>query len=301
MESWGLPHRTFAGPPGGPKAQAGTPPGGYHVEVKIPVLLLLLAAAPASAGFRLEDAFADLSKAAAEAAKKEKKRKLFPLASVPALPGDAALPPVFDAPLAELRDAALSAVTVDIAGRTWDVGATADAEYDDFYLVLTSGRERLLAALAPLRRFLRDEGVVVSGEEGPVLRLNARISLLHPINGTSVVAVDAVVGRKTRDSFTVGELVEALKSKGRAFRAGDVELHLFLQSEAAAGGSALSSERSIFLARFAGMKSKGYALRESALAPGVPVRVPAFGRVLVLLRSADGRLIVSDAGLAPKR
>ncbi|MCR4296305.1 MAG: hypothetical protein NUW21_12280, partial [Elusimicrobia bacterium] len=176
-----------------------------------------------------------------------------------------------------------------------------DAGYDDFYLVLTSGRERLLAALAPLKRFLAEEGVVVSGEDGPVLRLNARISLLHPINGTSVVAVDAAGGRKTRDSFTVGELVEALKSKGRSFKAGALELHLFVMPEAAEGGGRLSGERSIFLTRFAGMKSKGYALRESALAPGVPVRVAAFDRLLVLLKTADGRLVVSDAGPAPKR
>lgn len=265
------------------------------------ILLLLLAAAPARAGFRLEDAFADLSKAAAEAVKKEKRRKIFPLAPAPALPGDAALPAALDAPLAELRDAALSAVTVDIAGRTWDVGAVTDAGYDDFYLVLTSGRERLLAALAPIKRFLAEEGVVVSGEDGPVLRLNARISLLHPINGTSVVAVDAAGGRKTRDSFTVGELVEALKSTGRAFRAGGLELHVFVMPEAGEGGARLSGERSIFLTRFAGMKSKGYALRESALAPGVPVRVTAFGRVLVLLKTAGGRLSVRDAGPAPAR
>lgn len=269
--------------------------------MKSSILLLLLAVAPARAGFHLEDAFADLSKAAAEAAKKEKKRRIFPLAPLPALPGDAARPAALDEPLAGLRDAALSAVSVDIAGRTWDVGAVPDAGYDDFYLVLTSGRESLLAALAPLKRFLSNEGVVVSGEEGAVLRLNARISLLHPINGTSVVAVDAAGGVKTRDSFTVGELVEALKSKGRAFKAGGLELHLFVMPEAAEGGAALSGERSIFLARFAGMKSKGYALRESALAPGVPVRVAAFERLLVLLKTADGRLIVSDAGPAPKR
>lgn len=262
------------------------------------VLLLLLAAMPARAGFRLEEAFADLSKAAAEAAKKAKKRKIFPLASVPAFASDAALPAVLDASLDELHDAALSAVTVDIAGREWKVGAASDGEYDDFYLVLTSGRERLLAALAPLKRFLSDEGVVVSGDGGPVLRLNARISLLHPINGTSVVAVDAAAGRGTRDSFTVGELVEALKSKGRAFRAGDLELHLFVQPEAAQGGAGLTGERSIFLTRFAGMKSRGWAMRESALEPGAPVRVEAFGRALVLLKTAEGRLIVRDAGPA---
>ena len=260
------------------------------------VLLILLAAVPARAGFRLEEAFADLSKEAAEAAKKEKKRRIFPLEPVPALPGDAALPAAFDAPLAGLRDAALSAVSVDIAGRTWAVGAVPDAEYDDFYLVVTSGRERLLAALAPLKRFLSDGGVVVSGEDGPVLRLNARISLLHPINGTSVVAVDAAGGLKTRDSFMVGELVEALKAKGRGFKAGGLELHLFVLPEAAEGGAALSGERSIFLTRFDGMKSKGYALRESALAPGAAVRVAAYGRTLVLLKTADDRLLISDAG-----
>lgn len=262
------------------------------------VLLILLAAVPARAGFSLEAAFADVSKAAAENAKKAKKRRIFPLAPAPAYESDAALPAVLDAPLAELRDAALSAVTVNIAGRTWDVGAAPDAEYDDFYLVLTSGRERLLAALAPLKRFLSGEGVVVSGEDGPLLRLNARISLIHPINGTSVVAVDAAAGRGTRDSFTVGELIEALKSKGRAFRAGDVELHLYVQPEAAAGGAGLSGERSIILARFAGMKSRGWAMRESALEPGKALRAEAFGRTLVLLKTGEGRLVVRDAGPA---
>ena len=264
-------------------------------------LIALLAAVPARAAFDFEAAIAQLSKEAVEAAKKEKKRKIFRLAPVPALPSDAARTPVLDTPLAGLRDAALSAVTVELAGRKWSVGPTTDEGYDDFFLVLTSGAERLIAALSPLGRFLEPAGVVVSDEDGPVLRLNARISLLHPINGTTVIAVDAAGSRKNRDSFTVGELVESLKAKGRAFTAGDQQFHLFVSPVASADGTSLSSERSIFLTRFAGMKSRGWALPESALAPGVPARVTASGRILVLLKTADDRLIVRDAGPAPKK
>lgn len=272
---------------------------GYHVRVRIWVLLLLLAA-PARAGFDLEASFSQLSATAAEQAKKSKKRKIFPLAPIPALAADLNLPKALDARLAELRDASLAAVSVTIGGRDWKVGAATDAEYDDFHLVLTSAADLLLAPLAPLGRFLESAGVVVSDEDGPVLRLNARISLLHPINGTSVVAVDAAGGSRKKDSFTVGELVEALKAKGRSFKAGDQDLHLFVQSEASADGKRLG-ERSIYLARFAGMKSRGWALRESALEPGKPVRVFAAGRVLVLLKTTDGRLIVRDAGPVSKR
>ena len=263
------------------------------------VILALLVAVPARAGLSLESSFAELTLTAAEAAKKAKKRRIFPLAATPALAADTALPPVLDAPLAELRDAALSAVTVDIAGREWKVGAVTDEEYDDFYLVLTSGAERLIAALSPLGRFLEPAGVVVAGEDGPVLRLNARISLLHPINGTTVIAVDAAGGSKTRDSFAVGELIAALKAKARVFTAGDQELLLYVQPEAAGGGTRIG-ERSIFIARFAGMKSRAWAIRESALDDGAPVRVEAAGRILVLLKTTDGRLVVRDAGPAPR-
>lgn len=266
--------------------------------MRIWLLLFLLVAVPARAGFQLEGAFADLSRAAAEAAKKARARKINPLRPVLALPSDAALPAALDFPLAHLRDASLAAVVVDLAGRRWTVGATVDAEYDDYHLVLTSGGERLLAPLAPLGRFFEDGGVLVSDEDGPVLRLSARLSLLHPINGTSVVALAPEGGRGGRDSFTVGELIDALKSKGRPFRAGGVELHLFVQAEAAPDGSRLSNERSIFLARFDGMKTRAWAMRESALVPGRPVRAQAFGRILVLLKTADGRLIVRDAGKA---
>lgn len=261
-------------------------------------LIVLLAAVPSRADFGLEASFAELSKEAAAAAKKAKKRRIFPMSAIPALVGDDALSAVLDAPFAELRDASLSAVTTLVAGREWKVGATTDGDYDDFYLVLTWGGERLLAALSPLGRFLKSEGVVVSGEDGPVLRLNARISLLHPINGTAVVALDASGGGGNQDSFTVGELIESLKARGRAFTAGDVELYLFVQSEAEDGGTGLSAERSIFFARFAGIKSKGWAIRESALEPGKAVRVLAAGRILVLLKTSDGRLIVRDAGPA---
>lgn len=280
----------------GPKAQPLHPSDGYHVRVRIWVLLVLLVA-PARAGFDLEASFTQLSTTAAEAAKKAKKRKVFPLAPVHALPADMNLPKALDARLDGLRDASLAAVSVTIGGRDWKVGAATDAEYDDFHLVLTSAVDLLLAPLSPLGRFLDSAGVVVSDEDGPVLRLTARINLLHPINGTSVIAVDAAGGSRKKDSFTVGELVEALKSKGRAFRAGDQELHLFVQPEASEDGKRLG-QRSIYLARFAGMKSRGWALRESALEPGKPVRVFAAGRVLVLLKTADGRLIVRDAGPA---
>lgn len=263
-------------------------------------VLVALLAVPARAGFDPESAIFQLSAPAAAAAKKEKKRKIFRLAPVPALPADFNLPKALDEPLAALRDASLAAVSVTIGGKDWKVGVVSDAEYDDFHLVLTSGQDRLLSPLSPIGRFLEPAGVVVSDDDGPVLRLNARINLLHPINGTSVIAVDAAGGSKSKDSFTVGELVEALKSKGRAFRAGDQELHLFVQPESSADGSRLG-ERSIYLARFAGMKSRGWALRESALEPGKPVRVFAAGRVLVLLKTTDGRLIVRDAGPVLKR
>lgn len=272
---------------------------GYHVRVRIWALIVLLAV-PARAGFDPESAIFQLSTPAAAAAKKEKKRKIFPLAPVPSLPADFNLPKALDARLTELRDASLAAVTVTIAGVDWRVGAATDAEYDDFHLVLTSAADVLLAPLSPLGRFLEDAGVVVSDEDGPVLRLNARISLLHPINGTSVIAVDAAGGSKKKDSFTVGELVDALKVKGRAFKAGSQELHVFVQPEATADGKRLG-ERSIFFARFSGMSSRAWALRESALEPGRPVRVFAAGRVLVLLKTTDGRLIARDAGPVSKR
>lgn len=261
-------------------------------------LLVLLAAVPARAGFDPEAAISELSAPAAASAKKEKKRKIFPLAPLPAQPGDSNLPKALDARLAELRDSSLAAVTVTIAGVDWRVGVATDGEYDDFHLVLTSAAERLLAALSPLGRFLEPAGVVVSDEDGPVLRLNARISLLHPINGTTVVAVDAEGGKKNRDSFTVGELIESLKAAGRAFSAGDQELHLFVQPEVAADGT-LRTERTIYLARVAGMKSRAWALREAALEPGKPVRVCAAGRILVLLKTTDDLLIVRDADKAP--
>jgi len=55
----------------------------------------------------------------------------------------------------------------------------------------------------------------------------------------------------------VGELVDALKSKGRAFTVGGVELHLFVQPEAANDGARLSGESSIFILRFAGLRDAG--------------------------------------------
>lgn len=266
-------------------------------------LSCLLAAVPLRAA-PLEDALEDAAAAvrsARAAAAKEKKRRVFPLPAAPALPGDVSAPLLLDAPLADLRDGALSAVATEISGRTWKVGVTADPGWDDFYLVLTSGSDRLLAPLSPLGRFLEPEGVVVSDDEGPVLRFNARISLLHPINGTTVIAVDAENARAGRDSFTVGELVDALKATGRSFKAGRDEMLAFSLSEAAEGGARLSGERSILLARLDGTKTRAWWVRESALTPGLPVRAAVAGRVLVLLKTADGRLVIRDAGPAPKR
>ena len=270
--------------------------------MRVPVLLLLLAAVPARAGFELEAIFADASKAAAQAAaKKEKKRRVFPLSVVPAHPADFSAPLKLDAPLSDLRDGPITAVPAEIGGKAWTVGVTADAGFDDFYLVLTSGVERTLVALSPLGRFLEPAGVLVADEDGPVLRLNARISLLHPINGTTVIAVDPAGGKLGRDSFTVGELVDALKATGRSFKAGDLELHAFVLREAEEGGAKLSGESSIVLTRLAGTKTRAWSVRESALEPGRPVRTEAFGRVLILLKTTDDRLIVRDAGPSPRR
>ncbi len=265
--------------------------------------LLLALAMPVRAEFDLENVFAQASDAAKAraAAAKEKKRRVFPLETAPARPAEFSAPLALDAPLSELRDGPLEAVRVTIDGKDWLVGVTADAGFDDFYLVLTAGGERLIAPLAPIGRFLEDGGVVVSDDEGPALRLSARISLLHPITGTTVIAVDPAGGKASKDSFSVGELVDALKAKGRGFKAGDQDIHAFVLSEAEEGGAALSAERSIVFVKFAWTKTKAFSVRESALQPGTPVRVNAFGRILILNKTVDGRLVVRDAGSAPKR
>lgn len=256
-----------------------------------PLLILLLCAPPAAAAPALLPAYAELSGLARHlAAAKAPKRKVFPLALQPAAP--ARTPPLLDAPLSELRDAPLSAVTATVAGRAWTLGVVTDADYDEFFVVLRSGGDTVVSPLAPLGRFLEKGGVVVSGDEGPLLRLNARISLLHPINGTSIVAVDAEDG--SRDDFTIGELVEALKARGRAVAAGRRTYHVFVLPEAENGS--LSAERSVYLVRIAGTRTRGYAVRESALEPGRPYRIVMGEQALTLLKTTDDRLVIRDAG-----
>lgn len=256
-----------------------------------PFALLLLCAAPASAQLALEPAFRDLSAGARlfSAAAKAPKRRVFPLTLVPVAPAQDPL--LLDEPLSALRDAALSAASVDFAGRSWQVGVVTDADYDEFFVALRSGGETIVSPLAPLGRFLQREGVVVSDEDGPLLRLNARISLLHPINGTSIVAVDAEDG--SRDSFTVGRLVDQLKARGRVLTLGRTVYHLFVLPEAA--GDRLSAERSLYFVRIAGTRTRGYAVRESALQAGVPYRATLGEHAVTLLRTTDERLVVRAA------
>lgn len=264
-------------------------------------LILLFCAAPASAQLELGRAYGNLSRVVAgglaQAPAKKPKRRIFPLALAPVAP-DRSAPLLFDSPLAQMRDRPLSAVTASAGGRTWSLGVVTDADYDEFFLVLRDGADVVVAPLAPVGRFLEDGGVTVSDEDGPLLRLNARVSLLHPINGTSIVAVDVDDGSK--DSFTVGELVASLKALGGTFSAGGQDFSVFVLPEAGADGRSLSGERSIYLARIAGMRSRAWAVRESALEPGRPYRVVVSERALVLLKTVDGRLLVRDAGPAPR-
>lgn len=249
---------------------------------------LLLCAFPASAQLTLESALRNLSQGALRhaAAAKAPKRRVFPLTLTPAAPAQDPL--LLDEPLSGLRDRALSAATVELAGRSWSVGVVTDADYDEFYAVLRSGGDTIVSPLAPLGRFLDDTGVLISDDEGPVLRLNARISLLHPINGTSIVAVDAEDGSK--DSFTVGQLVEQLKARGHVVTVGRATYHLFVLPEA--DGDRLSAERSLYLVRIAGTRTRGYAVRETALRPGIPYRVTMGPDSLTLLKTADERLVI---------
>jgi hypothetical protein len=251
-----------------------------------PLLALLLCASAASAE-PLSPVYAGLTRHLAAA--KAPARKVFPLALRPAVP--AQTPLLLDVPLAELRDAPLSAVSVEADGRTWSLGIVTDADYDEFFVVLRSGAETIVSPLAPLGRFLERGGVLVEGEDGPLLRLNARISLLHPINGSSIVAVDAEDG--SRDAFTIGRLVEALKLRGRAVRAGEHVYHLFVLPVAANG--ALSAERHVFLIRIAGTRTRGYAVREDALEPGRTYGVTVGETALTLLKTGDGRLVIRSA------
>lgn len=251
-----------------------------------PFLALLLCASAAAAE-PLPPLYAGLARHLAAA--KAPARKVFPLALQPAAP--AQTPLLLDVPLAELRDAPLSAVTVEADGRSWTLGVVTDADYDEYFVVLRSGGETVVSPLAPLGRFLERGGVLVEGEDGPLLRLNARISLLHPINGTSIVAVDAEDG--SRDAFTIGRLVEALKLRGRAVRAGEHVYHLFVLPVAVDGG--LSAERHVFLIRIAGTRTRGYAVREDALEPGRPYRVVVGETPMTLLKTADERLVIRSA------
>lgn len=244
---------------------------------------VLLCAQPASAALDLPAALI------AEAKAVRGSRKIFPLSLTPVAPAPG--PALLDVPLSELRDRPLSAVRATIGGREWTIGVATDAGYDDFYLVLRSGTEFVMAPLQPVGRFLDNDGVVVGDADGPYVRLHARLSLLHPVNGISIVAVDAG-GVPGRDSFTVGELVDGLKASGRSFRASNKEFHVFVEPEAADGGRRLTGERSIFITRFAGTRTRAWAVRESALQPGVPYRVTVADSPLVILKTVDGRLVI---------
>ncbi|MDX6768130.1 MAG: hypothetical protein SF051_01245 [Elusimicrobiota bacterium] len=260
-------------------------------------LLLLLAAVPASADPALTAARAALSGLTTRhlAAAKAPQRRVFPLALTPVAPASSAM--LLDAPLAPLRDRPLDAMTATVAGRDWTLGVVTDAAYDAFYLVARSGGDLFVEALAPLGRFLEDGGVVVSDGDGPGLRLNARINILNPLNWTSIVAVDADGGRRIgRDSFTVGEFVDAFKATGRRFTVGAEEFHLFVMPTAAAGGAGLNPERSFFLVRVAGTRTRAWAARETALEPGRAYRVVVANRALFLLKTADDRLVIRDGG-----
>lgn len=250
-------------------------------------LLALLLCVSAAAAEPLSPVYAGLTRHLAAA--KAPARKVFPLALQPVAPAQA--PVLLDVPLTELRDAPLSAVTVDADGRTWGLGVVTDADYDEYFVVLRSGAETIVSPLAPVGRFLERGGVLVEGEDGPLLRLNARISLLHPINGTSIVAVDAEDG--SRGAFTVGQLVEALKRRGRAVRCGEHVYHLFVMPVAA--GGALSAERHVFLIRIAGTRTRGYAVREDQLEPGRSYRVTVGETAMTLLKTTDGRLVLRQA------
>ncbi len=269
--------------------------------MKLALPLLLLAAVPASAQPSLSAAHASLSQLASRhlAAARTPPRRVFPLALTPVAPPSTAL--LLDAPLAALRDRPLSAMSATVGGRDWTLGVVTDAAYLDFFVVARSGAETVVEPLAPMGRFLESGGVVVSDEDGPGLRLNARINILNPLNWTSIVAVDADGGRAAgRDSFSVGEFVESFKATGRVFRAGDQEFHLFVMPVAAAGGASLSAERSVFLVRIAGTRTRAWAVREAALETGRAYQASISGRALFLLKTADDRLVIRDAGPAPR-
>lgn len=271
------------------------PPGGTFASAV--ALLVLLAAAPARADFDLgAPALAQLDGVVASA-RSVGKRRLYTLEESPAAPGDGSLPEVFSAPLTQLRDAALSVAAVEAAGRRWTVGVATTPGYDEFYLVLTSGGERVLEGLRPLRRLLAPGGLRVFRAGGPLLRLAARLSLRRPTVDTVLLAQDEAGGTIAR--FTAGELIGAWLERSRVITAGPLELRLFVQSEVDEDGSSVSTERSIYFARFAGRDTQGWAIREATLEPGVAVRVRVHGRILVLLKTRDDRLVVRDAGASP--
>lgn len=196
-------------------------------------------------------------------------------------------PKVGQVKLADLLDRHRNLLTRPLGGQPWDISLAGDSTFDKKFFTFAQPAKLVIAPMGDPR-----DGVDVTIAPGVVYNFRIAIDYFNPIRG-STLHVKPVQGTNgPAHEIKTGALLDAIKSKAYVFRANNKEYWLLHGTDVDPATNTLATTKSLLFFHLDGTNSKGWPVAESSLKDGQGVSVSLGGTNLVLLRTAEGELLI---------
>lgn len=196
--------------------------------------------------------------------------------------------------MSEQLDRHRDLIVRQLGARNWSTSLATDAQFKQFYLLLTQ-RDGLL--LHPVRDFneLRGEGVVVPLDPATSYRFKVSVYIFDPVRGSTLHIKPANGSRGPSHQLSTGEVLDLLRSKSFVFNVSGNEYWLLYATDVDPQTGRFAQTRTLVFFHENGINSKAWHLGDDSLKPGVPMRMQLGDVPITLLRTPDGMLRLHES------
>jgi len=196
--------------------------------------------------------------------------------------------------LADALDKNLHVTNYRFGARALDLGVATDAAFKKYYLTFSDRDGTAIGPLGDLNR-LRNEGVDVRIDAATVYNFRVSINIFSPVRGSTMHMTPVQGTQGPTHETKTGPLLDAIRARAALMTVDGEEYWIFYGRDVQADGSGFANTRSFLFVHMNGLSSKAWPLAESSLTPGTPAVVDLGGVKVAVLRTTDGKLVVSSA------
>ncbi len=197
--------------------------------------------------------------------------------------------------LADALDKNLHVTNYRFGARPLDLGVATDPGFKKFYLTFSDRAGTTIGPIGDLGKLRSSEGVDVRIDAATVYNFRVQANIFSPVRGSMLYMTPSQGTAGPSHETKTGPLLDAIRARAALMTIDGEEYWIFYGRDVKADGSGFADTRSFLFVHMNGLSSKAWPLAESSLTPGAPGVVDLGGVKVSVLRTTDGKLVVSAA------